>query len=145
MRKTSEKDAFDAMRQYIEEFCRPLGGDDELGYLLGAVTNFLWADGLPNVRTEWEDYLAVLARVQRHAIGSHHQARRCKYELTEKEAFRSMLTFLDRQYDRLGPDTMIRPLLDELNALDRNGFDRWQKWPEWLDAIETVKRGEGAR
>jgi hypothetical protein len=142
--KYSEQVAFDAMRRYVEEFCKPLGGDDELGYLLSAITNFLWADGMPNVRSEWEDYLVVLEQVTSQSSLSMSQSPAI-YRLDEKEAFRSMLTFLDSHYRRKGPRTMIRPILDELNALRPAEFETWSRWSEWLDAVETVKRGEGAR
>jgi hypothetical protein len=55
--------AFDAMRRYLEAFCKPFGGDEELGYLLGAISS-VWEDGRPNVLSEWEDYLAVLHGVR---------------------------------------------------------------------------------
>jgi hypothetical protein len=142
-RTYSEHVAFDAMRSYVEAFCKPLGGDDELGYLLSAITNFLWADGMPNVRSEWEDYLAALEQVS--SKSSLMMRRPSQYTLDDREAFRSMLTFLESHYRQNGPRTMIRPLLNELNVLQPGEFETWTGWPAWLDAIETVKRGEGAR
>jgi hypothetical protein len=130
------------MRNFINDFCDFFDGDEELGYLLGAISS-VWEDGRPNVLSEWEDYLAVLHGVRREKEAS--SAARGKRPLSDKEAFDSMVLFLDRHYARAGPRAMIRPILDDLNAVRLDQIEPSGPWPEWLDAIETVKRGEGAR
>jgi hypothetical protein len=56
-----------------------------------------------------------------------------------------MVLFLDRHYARAGPRAMIRPILDDLNAVRLDRIEPSGPWPAWMDAVETVKRGEGAR
>jgi hypothetical protein len=136
--KYSENVAFDAMRRYLEAFCEPFGGDEELGYLLGAISS-VWEDGRPNVLSEWEDYLAVLHTVRREQEASSDVRGQCP--LSDKEAFDSMVLFLDRHYARAGPRAMIRPILDELNSVRLDRFERSGPWSAWLDAVETVQCG----
>jgi hypothetical protein len=52
--------AYSERHRHLEAFCEPFGGDEELGYLLGAISS-VWENGRPNVLSEREDYLGRFA------------------------------------------------------------------------------------
>jgi hypothetical protein len=59
----SDKEAFEAMRIFLDAFYERGGRQDSLGYVLSAIGSFLWADGCPNDPAQWDDWLAAVKQV----------------------------------------------------------------------------------
>jgi hypothetical protein len=141
-RSISPEISFNAMRNYLLAYCNELGGDDELGAFMGSATTDRWDDGGTNDPAFWPEYITALeeARVRALRTGANSFG-----SLDAEESYFSMLTFLGRYYDLHGNNVMIRPLLDELLAVDVLRPQTWSGWTNWLNAIATVQRGEGVR
>jgi hypothetical protein len=129
-----------SMRIFLRRYVERSGEDDNIGNVLSAGSSGLWADGSPNDPAQWEDWLDAVAEAERSSAEEDGTP-----DLNLKTAFRAMLTFLDRIYDTVGPQAMIGPVLQELETLSPAEPQSWRRWPDWLDAIAAVQRGEGLR
>ena len=59
----TNKEAFDAMRIFLERFNVRGGGKDDLVYVLGAISTDSWADGSPFDPAQWNDWLDAVSEV----------------------------------------------------------------------------------
>ena len=59
----THKEAFDAMRIFLERYDERGRGEDSLRNVLSGISTYVWADGGPNDPAQWADWLAAVSEV----------------------------------------------------------------------------------
>ncbi len=59
----TNKEAFDAMRIFLEHYDKRGRGKDSLRDVLGDISSTFWADGGPNDPAQWNDWLDAVSEV----------------------------------------------------------------------------------
>ncbi len=64
----TEKEAFQAMVVFLDRYYERGNGSDTLGDVLSAITQFVWADDLPNDTAQWQDWVDAIGSVKNSRI-----------------------------------------------------------------------------
>lgn len=129
--RLSEKRAFGAMFYYMEKYYF-IDELDDIGALCGEIN--LLGDGMPADQAAWEDWEDALKKLKTegHLRGG---------ELTKKDSFRVMVSYLEDYYCRLKYED-LKSLLDEL-AVGGDGMPaNPEVWDDWQVAVEKALNDE---
>ena len=127
--KISTREAFDAMRLFLEEFYNRTDSDD-VGSLLGWIQ--FCDDNTTMDPAAWDDWLSCIMKVSKKQKESYIEE-----NLSYVDAFKCMVYFLETYYEQTSSDD-VGSLLWELQFLEDGETVDPRAWDDWLDCVKKV-------
>ena len=121
--KISTREAFDAMRLFLEEFYNRTDSDD-VGSLLGGIQ--FCDDNTTMDPAAWDDWLNCI--MHETCVGGN---------LSYLEALKSMICFLENYYEQTSSDD-VGDILGGLLILEDGRTTDPSAWDRWMDCVNKV-------